>query len=70
MVELLDQNKINRIKILSNDKRSDSDYIYSNRISDVDKRFDKKYNVPKNFKIIKEYKIDEAIIYEVYQKSK
>ena len=68
MVELIETSKRDRIIIVSNDKRNESDYIYSNRISDVDKRYYKKYDIPKNFKKIKEYKIDKAIIYEVYKK--
>ena len=70
MVELLDKNKKDRIIIVSNDDREDSDYIYSNRIYDVDKRVYKKYNISQEFNKIKEYKIDSAIIYEVYKKVK
>ena len=70
MVELLDKNKQDRIIIVSNDDREDSDYIYSNRIYDVDKRVYKKYNISQEFNKIKEYKIDSTIIYEVYKKVK
>ena len=70
MVELLDKDKKDRIVIVSNDDRENSDYIYSNRIYDVDKRVYKKYNISQGFSKIKEYKIDSAIIYEVYKKVK
>tara|TARA_A100001011_G_scaffold350293_1_gene389479 strand:- start:2561 stop:4204 length:1644 start_codon:yes stop_codon:yes gene_type:complete len=69
MTDLLEKDDKNRIKILSNDDRYKSDYIYSNRISDVDKKIDKKYNIPVNFKKVKEFIIDGAIIYEVYKKT-
>ena len=68
MTELLDKKDQNRIIILSNEDRYKSDYIYSNRISDVDKKKYKKYNIPKNFKKIKEHIVDGAIIYEVYKR--
>ena len=68
MTELLDKKDQDKIKILSNEDRYKSDYIYSNRISDVDKRIYKKYNIPSNFKKIKEHTVDGAIIYEVYKK--
>ena len=69
MTELLDKKDQERIIVLSNDDRHNSDYIYSNRISDVDKKIYKKYSIPKNFKKIKEHIVDGAIIYEVYKRS-
>ena len=69
MTDLLEKDDKNRIKILSNDDRYKSDYIYSNRISDVDKKIDNKYNIPDNFEKVKEFIIDGAIIYEVYKKT-
>ena len=70
MAEILEKDDKDRLIFVSNDEREKSDYIYSNRISDVDKRYYKKYDIPKNFKKIKEYKIENAIIYEVYKKVK
>ena len=70
MVELLDKKDQTRIKILKHDKRGEADYLYSNRIYDVDKRYYKKYDIPVEFKKIKEFKIDKTIIYEVYKKFK
>ena len=70
MVELLDKKDQTRIKILKHDKRGEADYLYSNRIYDVDKRYYKKYDIPVEFEKIKEFKIDKTIIYEVYKKFK
>ena len=61
MTELLDEKDQDRIIILSNEDRYKSDYIYSNRISDVDKKIYKKYNVPKTSKKLK-HLVDGAII--------
>ena len=70
MVELLDKKDQTRIKILKHDKRGEADYLYSNRIYDVDKRYYKKYDIPVEFEKIKEFKIDKTIIYEMYKKFK
>ncbi len=70
MVELLDENKKIKIKVLGNDNKESADFIYSNRIYDVDKRFYKKYDIPKEFKKLEDFKIDNTIIYEVYKKVK
>ena len=58
MAEILEKDDKDRLIFVSNDEREKSDYIYSNRISDVDKRYYKKYDIPNNFKKIKEYKIE------------
>ncbi len=68
MIELLDEEEKSKIQVFGNDKKDKVDYLYSNRIYDVDKRYYKKYDIPDNFKIYKEYKIDNTIIYEVYKR--
>ena len=70
MTELLEEKEQDKIIILGNKERYKSDYIYSNRISDVDKNIYKKYIIPNNFKKMKEFTIDGAIIYEVYKRVK
>lgn len=70
MNELLRDEEKKKIKILSHDKKFEVDYLYSNRIYDVDKRFYKKYDIPSNFEKFFEYKIDNTIIYEIYKRSK
>ena len=66
--ELLDGKDIKKIKIVSNKNIYMSDYIYSNKISEVDKRYNNKYDVPNNFIKFKELIIDGTIIYEVFIK--
>ena len=67
MVDLLEEVNKTKIQILNLKNLKDADYIYSNRISDVDKTKYNKYFVPKTFKK-KEIKIDDVIIYEIYTK--
>ena len=70
MVELLDEEEREKILVFVNDKKKDADYLYSNRIYDVDKKYHKKYDIPSNFKKIEVFEIDNTIIYEVYKKEK
>jgi len=69
MLELVNKKGDLKIEIVENRQISNADFIYTNKISDVDKRFNKKYDIPSNFKKIKEFKIDGAIIYEAYQRN-
>jgi hypothetical protein len=68
--DLLNENEQRRIKIVPNDEKAKADYIYSNRIYEVDKRYHKKYNDLTEFKKIKVHKVDNTIIYEIYKKLK
>ena len=43
-------------------------YIYSNNISEVNKKYNDKYNIPKDFFKIYEYKTEGIIIYAIYKK--
>ena len=70
MLELLNSVDSKKIRIIENSENYTSDYIYTNRISEVDKRYNKKYNIPDNFIKYKELNIDGAIIYEAYKKKK
>ena len=47
---------------------SDAKYIYTNNISEVDKTKDKKYDIPKDFKQIYSFMIDDLVIYEIYKR--
>lgn len=69
MVELLENNERKKIQVFSHDKKNEVDYLYSNRIYDVDNKFYKKYDIPENFRKLEEFKIDNTIIYEVYKRS-
>ena len=68
MLELIENKDGKKIKIVDNKKKFTSDYIYTNRISDVDKKYNKKYDIPDNFFKYQELIIDGAIIYEVYKR--
>lgn len=70
MLELTNVNSKNKIKIVGIQKNVLSDYIYSNKISDVDTKFNRKYDIPSNFVKFKELNIDGATIYEVYKRVK
>lgn len=69
MLELVNKKGDLKIEIVENRQISNADFIYTNKISDVDKKFNKKYDIPSNFKKIKEFKVDGAIIYEAYQRN-
>jgi len=70
MVELLEKNDSSRIRIVSRESMNKADYIYSNKISEVNKIFNKKYDIPKNFTKILDFEKDGTIIYEIYKKNK
>lgn len=68
MIDLLSEKEKSKIIILANDQKTQATYLYSNRIYDIDKRYYKKYDIPSNFKKIKEFKIDNTIIFDVYKR--
>ena len=70
MLELTNEVSEDKITIVGNKDNFSADYIYTNRISDVDTNYNKKYDIPPNFIKFKELIIDGAIIYEVYKRSK
>ena len=68
MLELIDHK--NSVKVVAIKDNHTADFLYSNRISDVDKNYNKKYDIPKNFMIKEQFKIDGVIIYEVFQRKR
>ena len=48
----------------------DADYIFKNNISEVNPNLNKKYNIPKKFVKINEYKINKVLVYEIFKKIK
>ncbi len=66
-LELLDDASRKKIKIIGQNY-SDSDYIFHNNISEVNVAYNKKYDVPKNFKKIDDFSIKGFIVYEIYKK--
>jgi hypothetical protein len=48
----------------------DADYIFKNNISEVNPNLNKKYNIPKKFVKINEFKINKVLVYEIFKKIK
>ncbi len=67
-VKLLDKKNREKIKILGQDYQN-ADYIFTNFMSEVDKKYDDKYKIPKNFSKINTFVIDNVVVYEVYKKN-
>ena len=68
-MESLSKEESNKIRIIGQEY-SNADYIFKNNISEVNSRFNHKYDVPKNFVKIEEYIIDGILIYEVFKSNK
>ena len=66
-IYMLDKNDRDKIQIVGQTFQK-ADYIYSNFISEVDKNFNDKYEIPSNFTSIKKFIIDGMLVYEVYKK--
>ena len=64
---MLDKKDRDKIQIVGQTFQK-ADYIYSNFISEVDKNFNDKYEIPSNFTSIKKFIIDGMLVYEVYKK--
>ena len=63
------ENKKERVTLVGQNYQK-AEYIYTNHISEVDKRFNDKYDIPGNFFKLYEYKIDGTLLYTVYKKNK
>jgi len=68
MAELLPEKDRKRLIFLSNKNKENADYIYSNRIYDVNIYLDDKYNLSRNFEKQKQLMIDGALVYEIYKR--
>ena len=66
-LELLDEKSKKKFKIIGQNYK-ESDYIFRNNISEVNMNYDKKYDVPENFKKIDDFSINGFIVYEIYKK--
>tara|TARA_B100000963_G_C22399801_1_gene568298 strand:- start:230 stop:730 length:501 start_codon:yes stop_codon:yes gene_type:complete len=66
-LELLDKKTKNKFKIIGQNYK-ESDFIFRNNVSEVNMNYDKKYDVPKNFKKIDDFSIKGFIVYEIYKK--
>jgi len=67
-LKMLDYNDASKIEIVGQDYEN-ADYIFNNNISEVNKNFNKKYDVPNNFKLINEFFVNDFMVYQVYQKN-
>ena len=65
--EMLDKKLRSKINIVGQNY-SLADYIYTNNISEVDKKLNNKYDIPNNFIKIYNLIIDDLVIYEIYKK--
>lgn len=66
--EILDKKLRSKINIVGQNY-SLADYIYTNNISEVDKKLNNKYDIPNNFIKIYNLIIDDLVIYEIYKKT-
>jgi len=66
-LKLLNENEANKIKIVGQEY-DNAEYIFDTNISEVNKFLNKKYNIPKNFKKIDEFQINNIIVYRIYKK--
>ena len=67
-LKMLDYNDASKIEIVGQDYEN-ADYIFSNNISEVNKNFNNKYDIPNNFKLINEFFVNDFMVYQVYQKN-
>jgi hypothetical protein len=65
--KMLEKNLVNKIKFVGQEY-DQADYIFTNNISEVNKIYNKKYNLPKDFIKYKEFTIDGVVVYEVFKK--
>ena len=66
--KLLNEKDRKKIKIVGQDYQN-ADYIYTNFMSEVDKKYNDKYKIPSNFSKINTFTIDNVVVYEVYKKN-
>ena len=67
-LDIYSKSKKDKIILLGQNYQK-ADYIYSNNISEVDKKSDDKYDIPNNFIKLYDFEVDGAILYTVYKKN-
>ena len=65
---MIEREKWDKINFLGTANKEKADYIYSNHLYEVDIKVNKKYSIPKNFKLYKELNIDGIRIYSIFKK--
>ena len=66
-IKLLDKEDRKKFIIVGQEYEN-AHYLYSNLISEVDKRYNDKYKIPSNFSKINEFVIEGITVYEIYKK--
>lgn len=66
-ISILSNEDKKKIQILGQDYKN-ADFIFVNNISEVNKNYDDKYEVPNNFKKINELIVQDILVYEIYKK--
>ncbi len=66
-LKMLKKEIAKKIEIVGQDYNS-ANYIFNNNMSEVNKNKNNKYQIPVNFKKIKEFSIEGFVVYEIYKK--
>tara|TARA_B100000242_G_C42753036_1_gene350984 strand:- start:36 stop:377 length:342 start_codon:yes stop_codon:yes gene_type:complete len=61
------QNK-ERLIFIGTDNKQSADYIYSNFYYEVNPKYEEKYKIPSNFKLLKSHSVDNTLIYSIFKK--
>jgi len=60
--------QIKKVQLIGNDNLETADYIYTNYIYEINTNYNKKYEIPINFKLYKSVEKDDTLIYSIYKK--
>ena len=66
--DALSQNDKTRVYFVGTDYEK-ADYIYNNYVYEVDPKYNKKYNIPSNFKKVYQLELNGIKMYEIYKKN-
>ena len=66
-LKMLDKKDSKKINIIGQNYQN-AEYIFNNNMSEVNKFFNKKYNIPKNFEKVYEFNLNGFMVYEMYKK--
>ena len=61
-------NKKKKINFIGTANKEKADYIYTNYFYEIDIRYNRKYDIPKNFSLFKTLYIDGIKVYSIYKK--
>ena len=60
--------EIKKVQLIGNDNLESADYIYTNYIYEINTNYNKKYEIPINFKLYKSVEKNDTLIYSIYKK--